>query len=65
MRFAERYQLTLEPTTARCMRQALQAGALKTLNRGRFRKELDRMVEEPDPVACLTRLGRWCCGEVE
>jgi len=58
-RFAERYQLSVEPSTARCLRGAVEAGLLGRLNRGRVRKELERLAEEPDPIACLTRLGRW------
>ena len=58
-RFAARHGCVLEPQTARWLRQALAAGMLARLNRGRLRKELRRMLEEPDPVACLARLGRW------
>ncbi|MBI3325026.1 MAG: CCA tRNA nucleotidyltransferase [Candidatus Omnitrophica bacterium] len=63
-RFAQRYELQLEPGTGRCLRRALGDGVLGKLNRGRLRKELDRMVDEPDPVACLVRLGRWLSGDV-
>ncbi|MBI3311918.1 MAG: CCA tRNA nucleotidyltransferase, partial [Candidatus Omnitrophica bacterium] len=58
-RFVQRYGLTLESKTAGSMKQALAAGMLARLNRGRLRKELGLIVNEPDPVACLTRLGRW------
>jgi len=58
-RFAARDGLLLEPQTARWLRQALAAGLIARLNRGRIRKELRRMLEEPDPVACLAQLGRW------
>jgi len=59
VRFAQRFGLTLEPKTAQCLRQAVASGVLSRLNRGRLRKELDRMVEEPDPLACLSRLSQW------
>lgn len=58
-RFATRFGCRLEPGTAEELRQALRAGLLERLNRGRARKELGRMLEEPDPVACLACLGRW------
>ncbi|MBI3320288.1 MAG: CCA tRNA nucleotidyltransferase [Candidatus Omnitrophica bacterium] len=59
VRFAQRYGLILESKTAGSMKQALAAGMLARLNRGRLRKELELIVNEPDPVACLARLGRW------
>ena len=59
VRFVERYGLTLEPATARCLREALASGALMHLNRGRLQKELARMLQEPDPTACLTRFSQW------
>jgi len=59
VRFAQRFELTLEPKTSRCLRQAVASGVLSRLNRGRLRKELDRMVEEPDSLACLRQLGQW------
>ncbi len=58
-RFAERFDFRLEPETDRLMRAALADGVLEQLNRGRLRKELDRIVEERDPLACLRRLGNW------
>ena len=58
-RFVERYQLSVESQTLRCLRGAVAAGVLGELNRGRLRKELERTAEEPDPLACLVRLGRW------
>lgn len=59
VRFAQRYDLMLESNTAGAMKRALAAGILARLNRGRLRKELELMSNEPDPVACLARLGRW------
>jgi len=59
VRFVCRLGVTLEPGTGRAVREALADGLLARLNRGRLRKELERMVEEPDPVACLALLGRW------
>ena len=58
-RFVERYGLTLEPATARCLREALVSGVLIQLNRGRLQKELARMLGEPDSTACLTRFSQW------
>ena len=58
-RFLERFGLTLEPVTARALRRAIDEGWLARLNRGRLRKELERLTQEPDPIACLTRMGRW------
>ena len=59
VRFVQRYHLTVESKTAHYLHQALAAGMLARLNRGRLRKELDQMANEPDPLACLARLGRW------
>lgn len=58
-RFAPRYRLVLEPKTTVSLRQAVASGMLSRLNRGRLRKELLRMLEEPDPVACFAQLGQW------
>jgi tRNA nucleotidyltransferase/poly(A) polymerase len=44
------------------MRTAVQARMLEQLNRGRLRKELLAMLDEPEPVACLTSLGQWLLG---
>ena len=59
VRLMERFGLTLEPVTARALRRAVEEGLLARLNRGRLRKELERITQEPDPMACLERLGRW------
>ena len=53
IRLAARFDLRWEPDTARALREAVAAGALSWLNAGRLRKELDRMLDEPDPRACL------------
>lgn len=58
-RFVPRFQLRLEPRSARRMSRALADGLLGRLNRGRLRKEFERMVAEPNPRACLACLGRW------
>lgn len=58
-RFVERFGLTVEAKTMRLLRRAIRQGLLARLNRGRLRKELERVVEEPDPLACLERIGRW------
>ena len=55
IRFAERFTLRWEPRTARALREAMAGGVLGRLNAGRLRKELDRMLDEPDPSACLQR----------
>ncbi len=56
IRFAVRFRLRWEPATARALRAAMGEGALGRLNAGRLRRELDRMLEEEDPRACLQRL---------
>ncbi len=58
IRFAQRFGCTFEPSTKRRLVAALRAGALERLNRGRWRKELWLMLEEPDPLACFRQLGR-------
>ena len=59
IRFAERLRFTIEPQTAAWLRAALREQRLSRLNRGRLRKELLAMLEEPDPFGCLRALGRW------
>ncbi|MBI2885530.1 MAG: CCA tRNA nucleotidyltransferase [Candidatus Omnitrophica bacterium] len=58
-RFLPRFRGRLDAGTARELRSAVRAGVLDRLNLGRARKELRRMLEEPDPAACLACLGRW------
>ena len=62
VRFAQRYRLAVEPRTRRALRQALAAGMLQRLNRGRWRKEFERMTQEPHPLACLSLLAQWVRG---
>jgi tRNA nucleotidyltransferase (CCA-adding enzyme) len=57
VRFAQRFGLRWEPRTARALRAAVAAGALEWLNAGRLRKELDLLLREPNPRACLQQLG--------
>ena len=56
IRFRHRFGLRWEPDTERRAREAMVGGALGWLNAGRLRKELDRMGEEPDPLACFQEL---------
>ncbi len=53
IRFAERFALAWEPATERALRAAVDSGVLARLNAGRFRKELEHMSEESDPLKCL------------
>jgi tRNA nucleotidyltransferase (CCA-adding enzyme) len=59
VRFTQRFGLAMDSQTLRCLRRAMVSGVLARLNRGRLRKELDRMAEEPDPIACLKQLNQW------
>lgn len=56
IRFAQRFGLRWDPATATAARAAARQGALGWLNAGRLRRELERITEEPDPLACLTAL---------
>ena len=56
VRFAQRFGLRWEPGTRRAARDAAFAGALGWLNAGRLRRELERMGDEPDPLACFQGL---------
>ena len=56
IRFAQRFKLHWEVRTARAARSALAANALGRLNTGRLRREMERVIEEPDPLACLQQL---------
>ncbi len=56
VRFAERFGLRWDPKTFAQLRSAIKAGALGWLNQGRVRKELDLMLAEPNPRACLRHL---------
>ena len=56
VRFAQRFGLRWERRTHRALQEAIAAGALGWLNRGRLHKELDYMLHEPDPSGCLRSL---------
>ena len=56
IRFAQRFDLTWEPATLRAAIDAIAAGALGWLNAGRLRKELELMLREPNPLACLQQV---------
>ena len=56
IRFAQRFGLRWELSTRQALREAMAAGALGWLNGGRLRRELTRMLDEPDPVACVRQL---------
>ena len=56
VRFLARFGLRWDRRTEQAARRALAAGALGWLNAGRLRKELDRMLAEPDPWECLHQL---------
>lgn len=58
VRFAQRFALRWERTTQRAARAAIAAGALSWLNAGRLGRELERMAEEPDPLACFRQLAK-------
>ncbi len=58
IRFAQRFGWAFEAQTARRLREALAAGALGWLNAGRLERELTRLLQEPDPAACLRHLSR-------
>ncbi|MBI4342035.1 MAG: CCA tRNA nucleotidyltransferase [Candidatus Omnitrophica bacterium] len=62
IRFRHRFALRWEAGTARLLREALKAGALGWLNGGRLQKELERMGEEPDPIACFHELATFLDG---
>lgn len=57
IRFAQRFEAHFDGVTAQRLKAAVQAGALGWLNAGRLGKELERMLHEPNPVACLKALG--------
>ena len=56
VRFAKRFGLRWAPPTWRAAREAAAAGALGWLNAGRLQRELSRMRDEPDPLACFEGL---------
>lgn len=56
IRFAQRFGFQWEAATARALGEAMTAGSLGWLNAGRLRKELELMLKEPAPVACLEGL---------
>ena len=62
IRFRHRFGLSWEPATARGLREAMAAGALGWLNRGRLEKELALMQREPDPSACVQELSALMAG---
>lgn len=56
LRLRHRFGLTWESATARALDEAMAAGALGWLNRGRLEKELRLLQREPHPGACLREL---------
>lgn len=53
VRYAARFGFRIEPVTASFMSAGLDAGAMATITEDRVRHELERIFEEPDPVAAL------------
>lgn len=58
IRFAQRFHCRFEAQTAQRLQEAIAQGALGWLNAGRLGRELTRMLEEPDPLACLRQLSQ-------
>ena len=56
VRFAARFHLRWELRTRAALREAVAEGWLGRLNAGRVRRELEYMLDEPDPRACLREL---------
>jgi tRNA nucleotidyltransferase (CCA-adding enzyme) len=56
IRFAQRFGLTWERHTRRAALDALAQHALSWLNAGRLRREMERFLDEPEPLACLRQL---------
>ena len=56
VRFVQRFGLRWEAATLCAAHTAIAAGALEHLNRGRLRNELERMLDEPEPLACFWQL---------
>ena len=56
VRFQQRFGLRWEPRTRRWLDQAMARGALSWLNAGRLQRELERMCQEPEPLACFREL---------
>ncbi len=59
VRYAARFNFTIEPETARLMGEALSVRALSTLTGDRLRHELERTFEETNPAVPL-RLAQDC-----
>lgn len=56
IRFVQRFRLTWERGTRRAALDALAQQALSWLNAGRLCREMERFLDEPDPLACLRQL---------
>jgi len=59
IRFARRFRCRFSPTTAAALRRAMHQGALGWLNAGRLRREFERVMDEPNPRACLQDIAGW------
>jgi len=53
VRFSVRFGFKIEPHTKALMKDAIKAGFLGEVNRGRIRKEIDLFLKEKDPLKCL------------
>ena len=62
IRFAHRFHCRFEAATLQQLRDAVSRGALGWLNAGRLGRELERMLHEPDPLACLRELAGYLGG---
>ena len=59
VRFASRFGLTLDPHTRALLDAAVQIGAFGALSVDRLGAELDRLLQERDPVLALRTLQDW------
>lgn len=58
-RFAARFDLTLAPGTRGLLDGALRSGVFEELSEDRLGGELERLLEESDPVTALRRVRAW------
>lgn len=58
VRFAVRFKFRIDPSTKRLMKEAILAGCMGEVNRGRIKKEVESFLKEEEPLKCLEEFSK-------